>query len=112
MLVWDWGNGTKSLESVLLAEPHVSSESKCHLRVVIFRRGPSARKKRNSIAHEGVPRGSSEKRRLFDLVLLCRGSLQQVSFSCGCEGKFQEDSPVHMKLLAPKGHFESDTETR
>ena len=38
-----------------------SSESKCHLRVVIFRRVPSARTTRNFIAHIGVPRGSERK---------------------------------------------------
>ena len=40
------------------------------------------------------------------------GVTAQVSFSCGCEGRFRGDSAVHMNLLALKGCFESDTWTR
>ena len=52
----------------------LSSESKCHLRAVIF--GvflvhPSAWKKRNSIAHKGVPRGSSENQNTCLAVYCC-----------------------------------------
>ena len=38
-----------------------SSKSKCHLRVVIFRRVPSARKKSHSIARKWASRGSEQK---------------------------------------------------
>ena len=49
---------------------------------------------------------------LWEPCIAVHGVTAQVSFSCGREGKFRGDSPVHMKLFSLKGHFESDTWTR
>ena len=76
-----------------------SSESKRHLCVVSFRRVPSARKKRNSIAHQGVPRGGSEKRHLFGLTLLCIGSLNKCHLRAGAKGS--SEGTLH-KIAFPK----------
>ena len=64
---------------------------------------------------KGIPlptrgfRGALQKNdTCFYLVLLCMGSLRKCHFRTGAT----EVSPVHKKLLALKGHFDSDTWTR
>ena len=52
-------------------------------------------KKRNSIAHKGVPRGSTEKRHLFGPCIAVHGVTVQVSSSCGLEGKLRGSSLAH-----------------
>ena len=76
-------------QNPLICEVIFSSESECHPRAIIFRRVPSGRKKRNAIVHNGVPRGSSEKRHFFDLVLLCMGSLHKCHIRAGAKGSFE-----------------------
>ena len=75
-----------------------SSESKRHLCVVIFRRVPSARK--SSIAHDGVPRGSSERRHMLDLALLFMGSLHKCHFRAGAKGS-SEGTPRYTSNCLP-----------
>ena len=62
-----------------------------YLRVVIFRRAPSARKKRNAIAHKGIPIGSSEKK--TTLVWPCI-AVHVVTEQVSSSWKLQGDSPV------------------
>ena len=61
LMLEDVGNGADVSQVLREGCPvhvsFISSESKCHLRIVIFRRVPFAQKKKN-IAHKGVPRGS------------------------------------------------------
>ena len=58
------------------------------------------RKNRNSIADRGVPRGSSEKRHLFGLVLLCMGSLNKCHLRAGAKRSCEGTSPVRIELLS------------
>ena len=64
-------------------------------------------KERNSIAQKGFREALQEK---FGLVLLCMGPLNKCHLRAGAMGN-SEATRVHIKLLALKGYFESDTWT-
>ena len=80
-------------------------KSKCHLRVVILRRASSARKKRNSIAHNGVPRGSEQINDtcLTHLVLLCMdGQLRKCVTFVRVRREIPKGLPVTHEIACPK----------
>ena len=84
------------------------STSCCH-----FSAGPLCMNEKEFQCPQGGSEGlQAEKRHCFGpciAVTAVHGVTGQVSSSsCRCEGKFRGDSPVYIKLLALKGHFESD----
>ena len=85
------------------------SPSCCH-----FSAGPLCAKEKEFHCPQGGTGGPrAEKRNLFGPCIAVHVVTGQVSSSsCRCEGKFRGDSPVHIKLPALKGHFQSDTWTR
>ena len=55
-------------------------------------RNPLHERKGIPLPTRGLPRDSSEKGHLFDPCIAVHGVIAQLSFSCGCEGKFRGDS--------------------
>ena len=84
--------GCKEVEG-MNAPKILSCESRCHLRVVFFfgvpgTRHPLCAKKRNSIAHQRFPRGSSlQKATLVFLCVAAHGV--NTGVSCGRKDTFQ-----------------------
>ena len=94
-----------------MAEMLDSSESKCYLRVVIFWRGPSAGKKRDSIAQRVFREALQKDDTCLTLYCCAWGHCTSVMFM-RVRSEVPRGLPGTHKILALKGHSESGTWTR
>ena len=80
-------SGGTSAKTTLLKNHPFSSESKCHLRVVTFRRVPPLHERKGIPLPTRSFRGALQKNdACFDLVLPCMGSLHKCHFRAGAKG--------------------------